>query len=148
MAKTVHILLAMLVFTALWAQKNEKKLTITGLLGDMASYGSPNFGENPEEDDIEQYFVIIPDFNQKCNRNAIEVFEDVDNQAKEIELTYPMQLVIYDEKIESMLKTGVRYQMTGTVMQQHTGHHHTPFLFCVESVKILRTRHRVRDIKW
>ena len=146
MKKIVCILISILMFSTLWAKVNIKKVTITGLLGDMVSYGAPNFGENPEEDDIEAYFVIIPDFNQSCDRYSIEWFSD--NPSKEIELTYPMQLVIYDEKIASILKTGVRYQMTGTVMQQHTGHHHTPFLFCVESVKILRTRHRVREIKW
>ena len=139
MKKFTYVFISILMFNALWA--DGKKITITGLVGMMASYGAPNVGLNPQEDDIRQYFVIIPDFDQKCDCDSIE-WSDT-KTSKEVELKDPMQIVFLGKNIN--LRIGVRYQMTGTIMQGiHGTYHHTPFLFCVESVKILRTQPVVR----
>ncbi|GEM_PF-1925664 len=143
MKKALCLLFLLFTFTALWAQNSGKKVTITGLVGEMATYGAPGYGENPEEDDIEKYFVLIPDWGQKCDGKFIEWWGE---ESEQVELNSPMQLIIMNQDVK--LKTGVRYWVTGTIMQAQTGHHHTDFLLCLDSAKVLRTKPAVRKINW
>lgn len=141
MKKAIAFLILFFTFTVLWAQNVDRKVTVTGLVGELAAYGAPNYGENPEEDDIEKYQIIIPDWGQKCDGKLIEWWGE---ESEEVDLNSSMQLILMNRNIS--LKTGVRYRMTGTIMQAWTGHHHTNFLLRVESVEIIRTKSIVRDI--
>lgn len=141
MKKAIAFLILFFTFTVLWAQNVDRKVTVTGLVGELAEYGAPNYGENPEEDDIEKYQIIIPDWGQKCDGKLIEWWGE---ESEEVDLNSSMQIILMNRNIS--LKTGVRYRMTGTIMQAWTGHHHTNFLLLVESVEIIRTKSIVRDI--
>ena len=141
MKKSLCLLFLFFTFSALWAQNSGKKVTVAGLVGEMASYGAPGYGENPEEDDIEKFFVLIPDWGEKCDGKVVEWCGE---EAEEVVLNSAMQLILMNRDIS--LKTGVRYRVTGTIMQAQTGHHHTDFLLCVESLKILRTKSVVRKL--
>ena len=141
MKKAITFLILFFTFTVLWAQNVDRKVTVTGLVGELAKYGAPNYGENPEEDDIEKYQIIIPDWGQKCDGKLIEWWGE---ESEEVDLNSSMKLILINRNIS--LKTGVRYRMTGTIMQAWTGHHHTNFLLLVESVEIIRTKSIVRDI--
>ena len=135
MKKVLLILFTLLVgFTAISAQEKSKSVTITGLTGQLASYAQPSYGDDPENDAIEKYWVIIPDNGQSCDASLIDWFDEV--KTGEIKLDSAMQLVIIGNKIK--LEAGARYQITGTLMEWHTGHHHTPLLFFVDSAKKLR----------
>ena len=59
MKKSLCLLFLVFAFSALWAQNSGKKVTVTGLVGEMVTYGAPGYGENPEEDDIESFLSLF-----------------------------------------------------------------------------------------
>ena len=60
--KRFTLFAAVLVFAAfrlpVYAQQS---VTLTGLVGILSAYGPSDFGGRPYEDDIETYWVLIPD---------------------------------------------------------------------------------------
>ena len=84
-------------------------------------YGPPNYGETPEIDKIESYYVL--QLNEPITFTRGYITETVEE----------IQLIIIDNKnIE--LNISWNYIVTGNAFFAETGHHHTPIIIIVNMI--------------
>ena len=96
--------------------------TLTGTLIREEFFGPPGYGEYPETDTKEPYFILYLD--KKINiKNAPE--EKIINDPHEN--VNKIQLVINDYEIFRPY-LNKKVTVTGTLFSAHTGHHHTAVL--------------------
>lgn len=141
----VKLFLSLLVLAggsiSAFAQSNGRRVTVDGLSGQLASYGRFGHGETPADDDINLYWVLIPDHDESY-RNVTVTIDGVSYTltGRLVQLILP-----YDKNIN--LEAGCRYRVTGTISPAETGGQHTQFVMQVESVKVLRGPNQ-RNLHW
>ncbi|CAM2188456.1 DUF4431 domain-containing protein [Paraburkholderia sacchari] len=119
------------------AAEPSSSITLEGtlLVGDF--YGPPGYGENPKEDNIEHsLFLQLPasPVTQIADPKVLDSF------GPEAQRTYFVQ-VIADGPDRSELKKAIghRVQVVGVPVAPLTGHHRTPLLIDVKSLKPIDT---------
>ena len=88
-------------------------------------YGSPNYGETPEEDLIEYYYVLKLYDPITFSKGIMEI------SVEEI------QLLFNDDNMKSRIDLNWRgYIIRGKLYFSETGHHHTPLIMVVEYISL------------
>lgn len=114
------------VFSAFSKEHEDKVIKLSGKLEKKFSYGAPNYGETPEQDAKEYYYVLVFDSDKKV---------DVDGEnvtVKEIQLIFSSTLNTRIQNKKLKINEGKNYTVKGTVFRAQTGHHHTDYVFYVE----------------
>jgi hypothetical protein len=97
------------------------KLHIYGNIKLQEFYGPPNFGETPELDTIEAYYIL-------ALYEPITFVKDGETvTVEEIQLLFP-------HGIKKEIDTNWEYIIDGKLYFAETGHHHTPVLLFVDSI--------------
>ncbi|QNL96224.1 hypothetical protein [Treponema sp. Marseille-Q4132] len=101
--------------------RDKKIITLTGSIVKKSFYGPPNFGETPNNDNIEIYFFLLPD--------TPILYDDEGKHIclKEIQLVFT---AVYRKNFDA----GKNYTVSGKMQKATTGHHHTDFILIVEDV--------------
>ena len=94
-------------------------ITINGNILLKKFYGPPNYGESPEIDIIENYYVLI--------LNETITFSD----GSETETVDEIQLIL-NNNINKNFDESLNYVIKGQAFFAITGHHHTPIVISVE----------------
>ena len=106
--------------------ENTHEITLIGKIELMDYYGPPNYGENPETDKIERYYIFIPfdaiilEYNFPNNKDSILIRE--------------IQIVVEPSVLRDIYKNGEIYEITGNIFLANTGHHHTPILIHLNEI--------------
>ena len=115
------------------AAEPSPSITLEGTLAVGEFYGPPNYGENPSGDRIEHsLFLQLPatPTTQLGNSDAL-VKLGPDAQG-----TYFVQVVVHDpERAAAEKAIGHRVQIVGDPFEPLTGHHRSPLLIDVKSLK-------------
>lgn len=122
----ILVFCAATVFSAFSQEHEDKVIMLSGKLEKKFSYGAPNYGETPEQDAKEYYYVLVFDSDKKV---------DVDGEnvtVKEIQLIFSSTLNTRIQNKKLKIKEGKNYTVKGTVFRAQTGHHHTDYVFYVE----------------
>jgi hypothetical protein len=98
--------------------QNEININISGNIILKQFFGPPNYGEMPEIDKTETYYVL--------QLNEAITFIQGNNK----EIVNEIQLVFIDS-INLELKKDCNYIVKGNAFFAHTGHHHTPIILFV-----------------
>jgi hypothetical protein len=104
-------------------------VTVTGRLERRIFYGPPNYGENPETDEPQPGYYLVPDA-PLCTRGM----PDPQNDAKQgVELVQ----VVLDAEGYARWRPHLdrRVQATGTLFGQISGHHHAPLLLRAHDIR-------------
>ena len=114
-------------------------ITLEGILVVGEFYGPPNYGENPRGDRIEDsLFLQLPatPTTQLANSEALAAF------GPDARSTYFVQVVVHDP-VRSAAENAIghRVQVVGVPFVPLTGHHRTPLLIDVRSLKPIDTWH-------
>lgn len=108
-------------------------ITLEGILVVGEFYGPPNYGENPSGDRMEHsLFLQLPatPTTQLSDSMALAAF------GPDARSTYFVQVVVHDSELSAAEKTiGHRVQVVGVPFAPLTGHHRTPLLIDVKSLK-------------
>jgi hypothetical protein len=108
-------------------------ITLEGILEVGQFYGPPGYGENPDGDRVEHsLFLQLPatPTTQLSDSKALSAF------GSDAGRTYFVQLVVQDpERFEAEKAIGHRVRIVGVPFAPLTGHHRTPLLIDVESLK-------------
>ncbi|MBR5932894.1 MAG: DUF4431 domain-containing protein [Treponema sp.] len=132
MKKLISVLTMIFVFGAVVgldavSQKHSGRLIrLSGKLEKKFSYGAPNYGETPEQDAKEYYYVLVFDSDKTV---------DVDGEnvtVKEIQLIFSSTVNTRIQNKKLKLKEGKNYVVKGKLFRAETGHHHTDYVFYVE----------------
>lgn len=103
-------------------------VSITGRLERRMFYGPPNYGENPETDEQQTHFYVVPD-TPICTRPGTDLVND---PKRDVEL---VQMVLDSAGYANAgPHLDSRVHATGTLFGQYTGHHHAPLLLMVDSI--------------
>jgi hypothetical protein len=107
---------------------------LSGILVMDAYYGPPNYGEEPETDEIEQGWAL------KLDR-PVDVLADPnsDINTEAAEDVWRVQLVA-GPKMRLGAHLGQRVMLEGTLFHSHTAHHHTKVLLEVQKVTRLKNK--------
>lgn len=119
------------------AAEPSPSITLEGILADGEFYGPPNYGENPHGDRIEHsLFLQLPatPTTQLSDSEALAPF------GPDARSTYFVQVVIHDpERSAAANAIGHKVQVVGVPFAPLTGHHRTPLLIDVRSLKPIDT---------
>ncbi|MDR0322183.1 MAG: DUF4431 domain-containing protein [Treponema sp.] len=112
------------VNTNLYTGLDDFEINVNGNISMKEFYGPPNYGETPEIDKIEAYYVlklrepiILPDGLKPI---AVE----------EIQL-------ILNNTISRNFNANWNYNIKGKAFFAFTGHHHTPIILIVDEISVL-----------
>jgi hypothetical protein len=101
--------------------KNCVNIDIYGTLLLKQFYGPPNYGETPEIDKIESYYVL-------------QLYEPITFEKDfETETVEEIQL-IFKDNVEKEFEIGWGYIIEGNAFFAETGHHHTPIIIIVNKI--------------
>jgi hypothetical protein len=84
-------------------------------------YGPPNFGETPELDTIEQYYIL-------------ELYEPITFVKGEEIVTVEEIQLLFPNGIKKEIDTDWGYIIDGKLYFAETGHHHTPVILFVDRI--------------
>lgn len=121
--------------TAVAGEAAEPPLSITleGTLEAGEFYGPPNYGEKPRSDRVEHaLFLQLPatPSTQLSDSKALTAFDPGAGR------TYFVQIVVHNpQQSEAEKAIGHRVQIVGVPSVPLTGHHRTPLLLDVKSLK-------------
>jgi hypothetical protein len=108
-------------------------ITLEGVLQVGEFYGPSGYGENPGGDQVEHSLILqLPatPTTQLSGSNALTAF------GPDARRTYFVQLVVQDpERFEAEKAIGHRVRIIGVPSAPLTGHHRTPLLIDVRSLK-------------
>jgi hypothetical protein len=99
------------------------KINVYGNISLKEFYGSPNYGENPETDNIETYYVL----------KLIEPI--IISEYLELEKGEEIQLIL-NNNIKRNFNTNLNYNINGMAFFAQTGHHHTKIILVVDDIII------------
>jgi hypothetical protein len=106
--------------------ENTREITLIGKIELKNYYGQPNYGENPETDKIERYYIFIPndaiilEYNFPNNKDSILIRE--------------IQIVVEPSVLRDIYKNGEIYEIKGNIFLAHAGHHYTPILIHLNEI--------------
>lgn len=102
---------------------------LKGKIGVRTFFGPPNFGENPKTDSKERSRILYLDkpINVRAKDETDPVSGPSVNNVRELQL-------IFDGSLENLI--GKKVIVKGTLLQAHTGHHHTDVLLDVQSIDL------------
>lgn len=103
--------------------------TLTGIVTQQTFFGPPNFGETPEIDRRETQAVLM-----LAAPICVEANNEEDAERNQLQVTLVPRI-----KISLNAFDGKHVTVTGKLFHAHTGHHHTPLL--LEMVSIRPTKH-------
>lgn len=103
-------------------------VTITGRLEQAMFYGPPNFGEEPETDEEQWHFYVVPD-SPLCTRPGADAYEEPQRDVRLVQMV--LDSAGYARSRPYLNR---RVRATGTLSGQHTGHHHAPILLQVHEI--------------
>jgi hypothetical protein len=103
--------------------QNDININASGNIVLRPFYGPPNYGETPEIDQIESYYVLI--LNEPVTFTRGYVTETVQE----------IQLIIIDNV--NIALNADNYMVNGNAFFAETGHHHTPVVIMVNMILIL-----------
>jgi uncharacterized protein DUF4431 len=132
----IRLALTLVLFCVAVAGKSAEpssSITLQGILEVGEFYGPPNYGENPDSDRIEHsLYLQLPatPATQLADSKALTAL------APEAGRTYFVQIVVHDpERSMAEKAIGHRVQIVGAPFEPLTGHHRTPLLVDVKSLK-------------
>lgn len=115
------------------AAEPSPSIMLEGILEVGEFYGPPNYGENPGSDRIEHsLFLQLPatPTTQLSDSGALMMF------GPDARRTYFVQVVVHDpERSVAEKAIGHKVQVVGVPFVPVTGHHRTPLLIDVKSLK-------------
>jgi len=100
--------------------QNEIYINVSGNIILKPFFGPPNYGETPEIDKIESYYVL------QLNEEITFIQGNIKETVNEI------QLIIDSKNIK--FKKDFNYIVTGNAFFAQTGHHHTPIILFVYTI--------------
>lgn len=104
-------------------------VTLSGIVTQQTFFGPPNFGETPEIDRRETQAVLM-----LAAPICVEANSEEDAERNQLQVTLVPRI-----KISLNAFDGKHVTVTGKLFHAHTGHHHTPLL--LEMVSIRPTKH-------
>ena len=111
-----------------------KQSELIGHLVLISSYGPPNYGENPQTDQLEQNIVLLPE-RPICVRGTDDPDEPEINNAGEIQLALNTEAMRQYQKLKKdYLFSRKRIRVSGTLFKGFNGHHITDIL--LETVRV------------
>jgi hypothetical protein len=115
------------------AAEPSASITLEGILEVGEFYGPPNYGEDPNRDRIEHsLYLQLP----ATPNTQIPDPEALTMIGPDAQRTYFVQLVVHDPEHSTAEKAiGHRVQIMGLPFEPVTGHHRTPLLIDVRSLK-------------
>lgn len=102
-------------------------MTVSGTVVMQQAYGAPNYGEDPEHDDIEVYPLLVLDHQACVSKDPYE--------PAEWSVTV-MQMVFLPPALLKKDWIGRHVTVVGTLFHANTGHHRTPVLIEPSSVAL------------
>ena len=108
-------------FRAKYLQSSQDYINVSGNILTKQFYGPPNYGETPEIDKIESYYIL--QLNEPITFTRGYITETVEE----------IQLIISDD-INIDLITNWSYTVNGNAFFAETGHHHTPVIIIVNTI--------------
>lgn len=99
--------------------------TLTGVVTQQTFFGPPNFGETPEIDKRETQYVLM-----LAEPICVNASDDEDAEQNQLQVTLVPRI-----KIGLKAFDGKRVKVAGKLFHAHTGHHHTPLLLELVSIK-------------
>ena len=104
-------------------------VTLSGIVTQQTFFGPPNFGETPEIDRRETQAVLM-----LAAPICVKANSEEDAERNQLQVTLVPRI-----KISLNAFDGKHVTVTGKLFHAHTGHHHTPLL--LEMVSIRPTKH-------
>jgi hypothetical protein len=111
---------------------------LTGVIERRVFPGPPNYEDVSKGDEAEVYWILK--FHDLCGQSFPIIVQGDDSAKDGLNVTeqnvHEFQLVLSSEQYEKykhLLNRQV--QVTGTLLHQHTGHHHLPVLVKVEKME-------------
>ncbi len=104
-------------------------VTLSGTVSIQKAYGPPGFGEDPAHDAREDFPLLTLDHPVCVNANPADPTTENEASVVGLQLVYDLG-ARFDRRI---LRQHVN--VTGKLMHQMTGHHHTKVLLQVENVR-------------
>ncbi|QCP48955.1 DUF4431 domain-containing protein [Trinickia violacea] len=115
------------------AAEPSPSITLEGILVIGEFYGPPNYGENPHGDRIEHSLFLQLPATPATQLSDSQALAPLDQDARS---TYFVQVVIHDsQRSAAESAIGHRVQVIGVPVVPLTGHHRTPLLIDVSSLK-------------
>jgi hypothetical protein len=131
-----RLALTLVLFCVVAAGKSAEpspSIALEGTLEVGEFYGPPNYGENPDSDRVEHsLYLQLPatPATQLADSKAITTL------SSDAGRTYFVQIVVHDpERSVAEKAIGHRVQIVGVPFEPSTGHHRTPLLVDVKSLK-------------
>jgi Domain of unknown function (DUF4431) len=104
---------------------NQQSTTLRGIVTQQTFFGPPNFGETPEIDKRETQSVLM-----LAEPICVTASDDEDAEQNQLQVTLVPRI-----KISLKALDGKQVKVTGKLFHAHTGHHHTPLLLELVSIK-------------
>lgn len=123
----------------IWHNYEPQQVKLRGTIAEEKSYGPPNYGEDPNIDKIEKYYILKLDdpINVKGKTNS-KLNSETELNISEIQLS-----INWDNK-NNILPNGdianilnKKVSVKGTLFHSVTGHHHTKVLLNVTKIKLI-----------
>lgn len=112
-----------------WLSFEPEIVVLEGQLEQEQFYGPPNYGENPETDEIEMALIVTlaEPISVRGDGRGQPGYEDVTDVTR-------VQLVCARSGIDCWSLTGRRVRITGMLFTAATGHHRTKILITVRDI--------------
>lgn len=124
------------------ASHSPSRVTLQGILHLGTFFGPPGFGENPEEDSVEEsWYLQLP--NSLADQLAQQGAAALLPAQFDGELLFFVQVV---PKLTLTEMKGQLVQLTGTLFESATGHHRTPLLLEATQGQVFSALHRPHSL--
>jgi hypothetical protein len=134
--KPTRLALAVALFCVLVTGQSAEpspSITLEGILEVGQFYGPPDYGGNPHGDRVEHSLFLQLPATPATQLSDSKALAGLGSEAAS---TYFVQLVVPDrERFEAQKVVGHRVRITGVPFAPLTGHHRTPLLIDVKSLK-------------
>lgn len=109
-------------------QYEPNTVVLVGAIERKHGFGPPNFGENPESDKKESWYVLkLENPLDVAGTKGDELNSESESNVREL------QIVGKTKELRSLI--GLRVEITGKLFHAHTGHHHTNVLITPSDIK-------------